>query len=493
ISQDIIDNSIIFLDDHLFFASNAEFIWPRDYICQSIYQGPSKQPGLVDWHYFGGEHNNLVSDLLPSLLEESYNIEYDFYDVPETQWPGYDVGFGLHGGNFLTDGFGAQIATKSILKGTLQYNETPERAKRYLKNYCGIDENRNVIYPELLIPEFHQEFDKLAAYIGHIDIFLKFIDEETVLYANFSGSDPQSTALREGIETLLMYINNNLTSVYGRPLKFIPIETPPPTQEDDPYGFPQWVYYSYINFQIVNDYVLVPVFGDDLDEDAVNTIKQYMPGYKVKQFTLSYPEYFKFIYGGGYIHCYLHEINKEDVIQTYHPRFDEDQYRNQDIRFLAKFCTKGNIDNAYVYLKRPGESVFQQYSMNRIAEVFYADIPALNTTGEAQYFIKAVNSNGTLGYKPQNAYVSDPGHEKYELDPLKQAYLTLNIDGVIPTDITIQNDINSFKTYHASNDIEINSCNITGKAFVDLRAGNEIRIEPESHIERGAFFHASVY
>ena len=55
---------------------------------------------------------------------------------------------------------------------------------------------------------------------------------------------------------------------------------------------------SYMNFLIVNDGVIVPQYGDKLDELAIEQIKDMFPDKKVVGVNTR-----EIVYGGGNIHC----------------------------------------------------------------------------------------------------------------------------------------------------------------------------------------------
>ncbi len=340
LSQSTIDTKVKLLVYHDLTAGGI-YDWPRDYLCQTIYSNTINQMGLVDWNYYGGEQANFISEILRNEYYNSYNL----FKISRSD-PDVDEGFNLQGGNFVTDGFGALIATKDILTWWTKM-ETIERTKRYLKNYCGINENKNFIYPEYIIPEDHEQFDNLSSFIGHTDLYFKFIDEETIVYANYSGADPQSIALREGVESIINFINDDLTSIYNRPFNFIPIESPPPKWEIGPGGpDPTWFFRSYVNFLIVNDHVLFPIYGEgynDLDDAAISTVKSLLPGYKIKPFLLPLSEYDAFLYGGGYIHCYTHEINRENPVIPNNGNPIDEVISTGSYDYFEHFVSKGSL------------------------------------------------------------------------------------------------------------------------------------------------------
>ena len=137
---------------------------------------------------------------------------------------------------------------------------------------------------------------------------------------------------------------------------FIPIETPVPAYLGDP-GSEQWVCYSYINFFAINDRVLIPAFGDiyeNLDDNALNIIRQLLPGYTVKQFTFSHPDYYHFNWSGGFTHCFTHEISREDPVipPSGIPTSKNIDAKNYD--YYERFVSRNSITAGQGVVIKPG-------------------------------------------------------------------------------------------------------------------------------------------
>ena len=93
------------------------------------------------------------------------------------------------------------------------------------------------------------------------------------------GQYPTGVADGPQIEANLNYILNNFQTPYGRPYRVVRIPMPP-----DEYGqYPnQWSdYLTYTNSLILNNLVLVPIYGLAQDSEALSIYQEAMPGYNI--------------------------------------------------------------------------------------------------------------------------------------------------------------------------------------------------------------------
>src|SRR5690606_22814773 len=72
-------------------------------------------------------------------------------------------------------------------------------------------------------------------------------------------------------------------------------------------------YYTYANMVFINKTILVPIYGLPEDEEALQTIRETMPGYKVVGINCS-----QIIPQGGAIHCITHTISSTNPLVINH-------------------------------------------------------------------------------------------------------------------------------------------------------------------------------
>jgi agmatine/peptidylarginine deiminase len=104
---------------------------------------------------------------------------------------------------------------------------------------------------------------------GHIDTLARFADPGTIVHVSCRRGDPDAREI--GAMTAEL---SALRTAEGRPYRLVPL--PPPGAHQGSDGRPLAA--SYANFLIVNGAVLVPVYGDPADQEAVETLAHCFPG-----------------------------------------------------------------------------------------------------------------------------------------------------------------------------------------------------------------------
>jgi agmatine deiminase len=190
-------------------------------------------------------------------------------------------GIVLEGGSIEVNGRGVVLTTEHCL---LNKNRNPLLSRADIESY--LEQYLNVSSVVWLISGIEGDDTD-----GHVDDFARFVGPETVVCA-FSdrggGHDPE--VLSTNLKILTDYRDS-----YGRPLKVItlPMPEPIPLPEED-----RVLPASYANFYIGNEVVLVPVFDDPNDAEAVRVLSECFPDRHVV------PIYARdLVYGYGGFHC----------------------------------------------------------------------------------------------------------------------------------------------------------------------------------------------
>lgn len=258
--------------------------WARDYMGQSIFFGDGTSPGHVDVDYnrAGSEEVNAF----PQTFAGVVSLPLFSADQSPNR-------LRHQGGDFLTDGFGFGLSSESILA---MNDYDADLIANVYNNYYGIFKNH-------IVTGVHFNFE-------HIDLLMKFLDEETLLVGQYPSP------WGDGIDAAIQYITSNFLSAWGTPYKIIRIPTPSPDQAPTIPAPDQ--FYSYTNSLIVNNTVLVPLFGKPEDAGALAIYKSAMPGYKVIGYDFS-PHIRTDPIGNfnrGFIHCLTHENARENSYLT---------------------------------------------------------------------------------------------------------------------------------------------------------------------------------
>jgi agmatine deiminase len=227
--------------------------------------GQEKEPEWSEWEGPGDDDVSLdVADHL---------------DIPVYRFPGF-----LTGGNFLVDGYGTAFATEAqIDENRALYS--PDEFRRALVPYTGIE-------------RLHVLPNTEALGIQHIDTWLKVIGPERLLIIRPPAGHPEEARINRSLKMI-----DEITGPFGRPYQVVrmdvaemvdeydseetgddawPDETGDEAWPDEPGTAP------YTNSLILNRKVLVPLFGLDTDESALETWRQAMPGYEVIGFPYDY-------------------------------------------------------------------------------------------------------------------------------------------------------------------------------------------------------------
>jgi agmatine deiminase len=209
----------------------------------------------------------------------------------------YKAPFIMEGGSIHVDGEGTLITTEECL---LNPNRNPDLSQGDIENglkaYLGINK---VIW--LSKGVYNDETD------GHVDNLCCFIRPGVVLLLwTDDPSDPQHAISQDAFEKL-----SKAVDARGRTLKIHKILQPGPlymTKEEScgidqadhtmPRNDGNRLAGSYVNFYIVNNGIVMPLFDDPYDGAALNKIRSLFPRRKV----VGVPAR-EILLGGGNIHC----------------------------------------------------------------------------------------------------------------------------------------------------------------------------------------------
>ncbi|MEA3286121.1 MAG: agmatine deiminase family protein [Candidatus Marinimicrobia bacterium] len=240
-----------------FIIESLNSVWMRDY---GPWWGLDEygQRGIVDFIY---NRPRPLDDVFPQALAEIWELPYYGPDL-------------IHpGGNFIVDGHGRAFATTLIQAENSSYSYT--EISDIFADYGGID---TLI---LLTP---MQYDGT----GHIDMFCKLLNDSTFIVGEYAtpgdGAGDNYNILNQNA-TLLA----NLTSVTGRPFLVERMLMPP---------YNSGISYTYTNSLIINNLVLVPIYGFATDAAALAQYQAIMPDYDVLGFDCN-----AIIPANGAIHC----------------------------------------------------------------------------------------------------------------------------------------------------------------------------------------------
>ena len=228
--------------------------WIRDYGPLTVSDGYT--PQLLDFVFdgWGGKYPAELDDAVTRTLDAG-----GLFKVSCRRFP-----IVLEGGSVDTDGHGTLLTTSNCLIANSR-NPGYDRAdfERLFAEEMGIQRTLWLEHGEL-------EGDDTDA---HIDMLARFCSPQTIAYTQCTDrSDSQYVALRAMEQQLKAF-----TTREGRPYQLIPLPLPAPVHSAAGERLPA----SYANFLVINDAVLVPVYGDPADALATERLTSTFPDRQV--------------------------------------------------------------------------------------------------------------------------------------------------------------------------------------------------------------------
>jgi agmatine/peptidylarginine deiminase len=320
----------------------------------------------------------IFDDLSLAIVDPIYNRPRPQDDViPQViggEW-GLDV-FGMDlihtGGNHMSDGLGLSASTKLV------YNENPGKTQaeihQLMLDYLGND---------YTVLEYIQ-----SGGIHHIDCWAKFLGPSTVLVKDVAPTDSTYDELNERAEFLSQQI-----SPWGVPYTVLRVFCPSGT----------W----YTNSLILNDKVLVPLFGGSYDDDALLVYQQAMPGYEVLGYSGSWAS-------EDALHCRTMGVPDRGMLRIDHVPFTTEAITQGDYEIGATIVAHSGEP------LRPGELGIQ-YSVDggpwqeapltsSGADSYLGYIPAQPEDSVVSYYLQASDESGRVETHP---YIGEPWAHRF--------------------------------------------------------------------------------
>ena len=260
-----LSNAEVNMDRVVFQVIPTNSVWIRDYGPWWIIE-PENSRAIIDLVY---NRPRPLDDAYPESAAEYFGINY------------YGLGLIEAGGNMLLDGQGSVIVSNVIFDGSQGFdpNLTQDQLEQYFLDYFGV--HKVIVTPHLINDG-----------TGHIDMFVKLINDTTVIVGEYEN---QSAGFSGNYDICNQVANQlaNETNGAGRPFNIVRMPMPP---------YNNGITYTYINSLIVNNKVLVPIYGlstEFANDDTV--LAQYetiMPGVEAVGFDCN-----QIIPANGAIHC----------------------------------------------------------------------------------------------------------------------------------------------------------------------------------------------
>ncbi|MFW7379478.1 MAG: agmatine deiminase family protein [Oligoflexus sp.] len=250
-------------------------VWLRDNGPLFILPGASAKKGpaiaAVNWRFnsWGQKYSWDLDDQAPLPITKYLQI------------PRIDVDVVMEGGSLELNGTGACLTTEQCL---LSPNRNPNMDKaelaQVLQEYLGIEK---LIWLKNGLEGDHTD--------GHIDTITRFVGEHTILTSVCRDErDANFQTMQENLRIL-----HESRDLNGEAFTIVELPLPKERMElADGTRLPA----TYANFYICNGAVIVPQYGDPMDEPALELIRSVFPQHEVIGLASRY-----IITGGGSFHC----------------------------------------------------------------------------------------------------------------------------------------------------------------------------------------------
>ncbi len=229
---------------HLYIAPSNDS-WARDHGPITLLD--NQQPHLLDFVFngWGNKYKAELDNQISKRLHEAGAFGHN---------PLKSIDFVLEGGSIETDGTGTLLTTTSCLLSSQRNSGlTQIQIEQKLREYLQVDR-------VLWLEHGQLQGDDTD---GHIDTIVRFANPDTLIYvASDNTNDPNHAELSAMHAELLRLKQRN-----GQPYNLISVPSPVITNDEG-----DTLPASYVNFLIINDAVLVPVYGVNTDKTALKII-----------------------------------------------------------------------------------------------------------------------------------------------------------------------------------------------------------------------------
>ncbi|MGX2041113.1 agmatine deiminase family protein [Methylocaldum sp. MU1018] len=226
-------------------------VWVRDTAPLTLTAGRGAQ--LVDFRFngWGGKYPHAADARLAERLYATGLLG----DTPMNR-----VDFVLEGGSVESDGEGTIMTTSRCL---LNPNRNPELTREQIEDRLKTSLGAHRI---LWLGHGLAEGDDTDA---HIDTLARFCSPDTIAYTacNDPGDPlyPEFKAMEDQLRTFVTFS--------GQPYRLMPLTIPQAIYSEDGDRLPA----TYANFLIINQAVLVPVYDDPADSEALSRLADCFP------------------------------------------------------------------------------------------------------------------------------------------------------------------------------------------------------------------------
>ena len=229
--------------------------WARDHAPITVFE--NDKPLLLDFMFNGwglkfaaNFDNQITSKMVEKGVFHAIKVE--------------KMGLVLEGGGIESDGIGTLMTTSECL---LSPNRNPHLSKKQIENQL---KKRLGVSRVLWLNHGYLAGDDTDS---HIDTLARFCNTETICYVQCTDENDEHFTALQAMEAELQAFR----TVQGKPYTLVALPMTDPIFDETGQRLPA----TYANFLIINEAVLVPIYGVPQDEKALDILRGCFPMRKI--------------------------------------------------------------------------------------------------------------------------------------------------------------------------------------------------------------------
>ncbi len=351
-----LQNNGVPLDSVTFYIWPRNSIWSRDYGPWFMRKEDNAQ-GIVDFIY---NRPRPLDDTIPWRIGNAWSI------------PVYGSPLEHPGGNFMVDGLGTGFASNLIYQENPGYSH--QEIDSFMLAYSGLEQL-------IVLQRMNTE------YTGHIDLWTKILNDTLVMVGEYASGHPNHDLLNQNADSIARCKNRE-----GFNYRIARIPMPYSTSDAPP---------TYLNSLMVDNKVLVPLWGEPEDDTALFIYEQLLPYYEVVGIDCS-----AMSGSGGAIHCITMQAPSSKYIHIKHePLPDSTNDTLNPYRVRAQIISSSTVlaESTLVFYKVNSAPTFTATPLSAVSGslgVYDGYIPAQSQGDTVYYYLHAKNTDNIRRTSP---------------------------------------------------------------------------------------------
>lgn len=266
----------------IFVPYQSDDTWARDCSALTVIDEEEDEPLLLDFTFtgWGGKFDASRDNAMSAALAPVYGARMEKIDLI------------LEGGGVESNGAGSLLVTSEcLLNPNRNAHLSKTQTEAILKKEFGVEQI-------LWLNHGYLAGDDTDS---HIDTLARFIDTDTIMYVKCDDTEDEHYEALKKMEEELM----ELRDMEGEPFNLIALPMCSPAYYDG-----ERLPATYANFLIVNDAVLLPVYNDPHDAEAIEICRRAFKGRDIVPIDCSV-----LIRQHGSLHCVTMQFPEEVSIR----------------------------------------------------------------------------------------------------------------------------------------------------------------------------------